>query len=150
VPISPLARIALILIVCVFAGLAQPAKARAAEPTRAEKALIYAINNARANYGVRRLRVGPMLQEGSHYWARYLLVHDGFFHARIYATDVRENIAWLTCRSDWARTTVRMWLNSSVHRSALLDRTATRVGAGVATGSWRSYSCVRMSVARFR
>jgi uncharacterized protein YkwD len=43
-----------------------------------------------------------------------------------------------------------MWLNSSVHRSALLDRSARKFGAGVATGNWSGWSCVRMSVARFR
>jgi uncharacterized protein YkwD len=150
VPFSPLARIALLLVVCVFAGLAQPAKVDAATPTSAERALIYAVNNARANHGLRRLRIGPMLQEGAHSWARHLLAVDSFYHARIYASDVSENIAWLTCRSGWARITVRMWLNSPAHRSALLDRSATRLGAGVASGRWRSYSCVRMSVARFR
>ena len=149
-PSFPLARIALIFLVCVFAGLAQPAKTSASTPTRAEKALIYAINNARDNHGARRLRVGATIQEGAHNWAHYLLVHDSFYHARISTSGVSENLAWLTCRSGWARTIVRMWLASPVHRATLLDRSATRLGAGVARGSWRGYSCVRIAVARFR
>jgi uncharacterized protein YkwD len=111
--------------------------------------MIRGVNDARAARGIRRLRLGPVIQAGAHRWAAYLLARDAFFHASL-AAGVRENIAWLTCRSGWARTIVRMWLNSPVHRDAMLDRSARRIGVGVATGRWSGYRCVRMAVARFR
>jgi uncharacterized protein YkwD len=146
------ALLALVVFAFVFAGFsgfAQPTDAAAATPTRAERTLIRAINDARAARGVRRLSVGGTLQTYAHRWAYYLLRRNAFYHGS-FGSDVRENIAWLTCRRGWARTIVRMWLNSSAHRSALLDRTARRVGVGVATGRWNGWSCVRMAVARFR
>jgi len=93
--------------------------------------------------------VGSTIQGGAHRWASYLLARDAFFHGSL-ATGLRENIAWLTCRSGWQRTIVKMWLNSPAHRDALLDRSARRIGVGVAKGRWGGYRCVRMAVARFR
>lgn len=136
-------------LAALVAGFAQPPEAATAAPTRAEKALIRAVNNARANHGVRRLRLGSTLQAGAHRWARYLLTHETFFHGSL-ASGVTENIGWLTCRSGWPRVMVRMWLDSPAHRSNLLDRGARRLGAGVATGGWNGYRCVRMAVTRFR
>ena len=132
-----------------FTGFAKPSEASAATPTRAEKILIRAVNYARTSRGYRRLYVGSRIQSGAHKWASYLLAKDAFFHARL-ATGVRENIAWLTCRSGWQWTIVNMWLNSPAHRDALLDRSARRIGVGVATGRWNGYRCVRIAVARFR
>jgi len=127
----------------------QPPEAAAANPTRAERTLIRAINDTRAAHGVRRLSVGGTLQRYSHRWAAYLLRTSSFYHGS-FRTDVRENIAWLTCRSGWQRTIVNMWLNSPAHRDALLDRSARRIGTGVAKGRWNGYRCVRMAVTRFR
>jgi uncharacterized protein YkwD len=129
--------------------LAKPSEASAASPTHAEKVLIRAVNDARAARGFRRLRIGSTIQAGAHRWAAYLLARDAFYHGSV-GTGVRENIAWLTCRSGWSRTIVNMWLNSPAHRDAMLDRSARRIGVGVATGRWSGYRCVRMAVARFR
>jgi uncharacterized protein YkwD len=93
--------------------------------------------------------VGSRIQGGAHRWAAYLLAKDAFYHGS-FGYDVRENIAWLTCRSGWQRTIVNMWLNSPAHRDALLDRSARRIGAGVSKGRWNGYRCVRMAVTRFR
>ena len=95
------------------------------------------------------MSIGSTLQTYSHRWASYLLSHNAFFHGSL-ASGTRENIAWVSCRDGWQKTIVRMWLNSSVHRSALLDRSARKLGVGVATGRWSGWSCVRMAVARFR
>jgi uncharacterized protein YkwD len=151
VPHPPAARIALAVIV-LFAALAvavaRPAPADAGL-TKTEAKLFRAINDARRNHGVHRLRVGPKIQEASHRWARYLRTRSTFYHGRL-APGTAENIGWLTCRQGWARTLVRMWLNSSSHRPALLDRSARRIGVGVNTGRWSGYGCVRMAVTRFR
>jgi uncharacterized protein YkwD len=137
------------LVLSDFAGLAKPSEASAGTPTRAEKILIRAVNYARTSRGYRRLYVGSTIQSGAHRWAAYLLAKDAFYHGSL-PSGVRENIAWLTCRRGWQRTIVKMWLNSWAHRVALLDRSARRIGVGVATGRWNGYRCVRMAVARLR
>jgi uncharacterized protein YkwD len=146
---APSVLAAVTLFLSGFVGFANPTDALAGGPTRAERVLIRAVNHARTSRGLRSLTVGSTIQTGAHRWASYLLAADAFYHGSL-SSDTRENIAWLTCRDGWARTIVRMWLNSSVHRSALLDRSARRLGVGVARGGWSGWSCVRMAVARFR
>lgn len=118
-------------------------------PTRAEKRLLHVMNHARVNHGLVRLHFGSTLQTGAHAWARYLRLHDSFYHGRV-RSGTSENIGWLTCRDSWARTLVRWWLNSYYHRINLLDRSARHVGVGVTRGRWSGYSCVRVAVTRFR
>ena len=132
---------------CVLAGPAEPAQAA---PTPKEKRLIARINEARADHGLVKLRVGPRIQRGAHEWARHLRRTDAFRHGRLRA-GTSENIAWGTpCSWMSPRRTVRRWLDSRPHRRAMLRRGARYVGAGYATGSWRSYSCAELAVARFR
>jgi uncharacterized protein YkwD len=137
-----------VLACAAVAALSAPPKADSA-PTRMEKRLVARINDARASYGMRRLRIGSRLQRGAHSWSLYLRRADSFFHARL-SSGTAENIAWATCRSATPRAIVRMWLASSGHRVHLLDRSARYVGAGWAGGAWRGYNCVEMAVSRFR
>jgi uncharacterized protein YkwD len=135
----------LVLLLAFWAGRAAPAQG----VTRAEIRLFHAMNYARTSRGLHRLRIGSTLQTGAHSWATYLRRHDAFYHGRI-ALGTAENIGWLTCRSRWSHTLVRMWLNSPTHRVHLLDPSVRRVGIGVSKGSWSSYGCVDMGVTRFR
>lgn len=145
-PRPPLARIVLAALACALVvGLSRPASAQAA-PTRADIHLLHVMNNARGAHGLVRLRFGRGLQTGASSWAVYLVRRDAFYHRSL---SMSENIGWLTCRRGWAGALVRMWLNSPAHRTNLLDRSARRVGVGVARGSWNGYSCVRMAVTRF-
>jgi uncharacterized protein YkwD len=137
-----------VLACALVVGLSRPAPAQAA-PTTAETQLLHAMNNARSARGLVRLRFGGAIQTGAHSWAFYLLRHDAFYHGSL-SIGTSENIGWLTCRSGWAGALVHMWLNSPGHRANLLDRSARRVGVGVARGSYKSYSCARMAVTRFR
>jgi uncharacterized protein YkwD len=149
VPLPSKARIFLLTIVCVLAvGAARPAQA-GATPSKPEIRLLHVMNNARAAHGLVRLRFGSTLQTAAHSWAVYLRHHNAFYHGRL-ASGTSENIGWLTCRSGWASALVRMWLNSATHREHLLDRSARRVGVGVARGPWSGFDCVRMAVTRFR
>jgi uncharacterized protein YkwD len=149
VPHPPTARLLLAAIALVaFCALARPASADA-NLSRNEARLLHVINDARANNGARRLKVGSAIQESAHKWARYLRTHDAFYHGRL-RSGTAENIGWVTCRQGWARTLVRMWLNSASHRPHLLDRSASRIGVGVSTGGWSGYRCVRIAVTRFR
>jgi uncharacterized protein YkwD len=144
------ARLLLLLLVCAVAvSVVRTAPAQAG-PTRVEARLLGAMNDARAARGLARLHFGSTMQTYSHSWARYLLLHDAFFHYGRLPSGTSENIGWLTCRRGWARTLVRWWLNSPSHRPHLLDRSARRVGVGVSSGSYQRYSCARMAVTRFR
>ena len=108
------------------------------------------VNDARANHGLRRLKFGPRLQRGAHAWAVHLRRTDGFYHASP-APGTSEVIAWgAPCSWMTPARAVRLWLKSPPHRRALLDRTAHYVGTGWAAGSWRSYGCAELAVARFR
>jgi uncharacterized protein YkwD len=148
VPFPPAARVFLTAIALVaICALARPTTADAGL-TRSEARLLTAVNKARANHGLRKLRVGSALQESAHDWARYLRRHDAFYHGRL-ASGTSENLAWLTCRDHWARVMVRMWLRSPTHRPHLLDRSARRIGVGVGRGEWSGYNCVWIGVTRF-
>ena len=132
---------------CLLAGLAAAAEAA---PTPIEKRLIARINDARADHGLGKLRVGAIIQRGAHSWAIKLRRTDSFRHGRL-RPGTAENIAWGSpCSWMSPRRAVRLWLRSPPHRRALLARSARFVGAGYAAGSWRSYGCAEIAVARFR
>jgi uncharacterized protein YkwD len=140
-------RAPLALLVCTCAlVLAAPAQAA---PSTMEKRLVNRINDARADHGLRKLRLGPRLSRGAHAWSRHLMRADSFHHARL-RPGTGEILAWGTC--SWFRPAqaVRMWLNSSGHRALLLRPGFRVVGTGWSRGAWRGYGCVEMAVARFR
>jgi uncharacterized protein YkwD len=137
--------IAVFLCGCALA-LATPAQAA---PTSMELRLINRINEVRAAHGVRRLRIGPRLQPAAHEWAVHLRRSGSFYHGRL-ASGTSENLAWGTCSWFTPAAAVRMWMRSDAHRINLLRRGNRYVGAGVAVGRWRGYSCARIAVARFR
>lgn len=140
-------RLRFVLLACAAALSAAPAASAA--PTPAEETLLAAINDARAAHGRGPARFGTVIQTDAHRWAGYLLSHDLFLHGQLLPGS-SENLAWLTCRTGWARRVVNMWLASPGHRANLLDGSARRAGVGVARGAWTTYPCVRMAVARFR
>jgi uncharacterized protein YkwD len=136
------------LLVCAGA-LASAAPAESA-PTVMEKRLIAKINETRAAHGLRKLRVGPVLQRGAHAWSRHLMRADSFHHSSTLAAGTGEILAWGTCAWFTPLRAVRMWLNSPSHRALLLRPGFRYVGAGWTSGNWRGYNCVEMAVARFR
>jgi uncharacterized protein YkwD len=137
------------LLVCAGA-LALAAPAQSAAPTPMERQLIAKINQTRAAHGLRKLRLGPRLQAGSHAWSRYLMRVDAFRHSGQLIAGTGEILAWGTCSWFGPLRAVRMWLNSPSHRALLLRPGFRYVGAGWTAGNWRGYRCVEMAVARFR
>jgi uncharacterized protein YkwD len=142
--------VALIVFVCALCAVVAVMRSPNAQgATRAELRLLGVVNDARAAHGLRRLRLGWTIQNGAHDWARYLLRYDTFRHARL-PSGTAENIGWLSCRDNWARTLTRWWLESYVHRINLLNPRFTRIGVGVASGRWSGWSCATIGVTRFR
>jgi uncharacterized protein YkwD len=137
------------LLVCAGA-LALAAPAQSAAPTPMEQRLITKINQTRAAHGLRKLRLGPAIQRGSHAWSRYLMRADSFHHSSQLRAGTGEILAWGTCGWFTPLRAVRMWLNSPSHRALLLRPGFRYVGTGWTAGNWRGYSCVEMAVARFR
>jgi uncharacterized protein YkwD len=143
---NPLTTVVALLASAGVLALAAPAEAA---PTTMERRLVAQINDARADRGLRKLRIGPAIQAGAHSWARHLRRADAFYHARITA-GTGEVLAWGTCSWFSPAAAVRAWLRSSSHRRVMLRPGFRFVGAGWSSGSWRGYGCVEMAVARFR
>ncbi len=124
----------------------QPLAAMAA--SRPERAVVQALNRARAEHGLPRLALSGRLTwvAGAH--SRDLVRHDMLSHdgsdGTPFATRVKtvtkarvvgETIAASPPGSRLrAQTIVRLWLRSPAHRVELLSRSFRRVGVGRATG----------------
>jgi uncharacterized protein YkwD len=125
------------LLVLSFSAAAAPA-AQAAGPRidRGERAVIRAINGARAAHGLRRMRAHRRLARAADVHTRSMLRADYFSHGA-FSQRVRRYVRFrrigetiaMTSRCS-ARRAVRMWLNSPGHRAVLLSRGFRRVGVG--------------------
>lgn len=128
------------LLVLSFAASAPAAQAAGPRLDRGERAVVRAINRARAAHGLRRMRANRRLARAADVHSRSMLRSDFFSHGafsqrlRRYVTFRRigETIAMRSRCS--ARGFVRMWLNSPPHRAVLLSRGFRRVGVGRRTG----------------
>ena len=134
------------LVICTLSTLlcfsaAAPA-AEAAGPglDRGERAVVRAINHARAGHGLARLYRGRHLGRAADSHSRAMLRDDFFAHGA-FAQRVRRYVRFRRLGETLAMTTrcsphtvVRMWLNSPSHRAVLLSRRFRRVGVGRQTG----------------
>jgi uncharacterized protein YkwD len=124
------------LLVLMFATAAPAAQAASSRTDGGERAVVRAINRARAAHGLRALRTHRRLARAADAHSRSMLRADYFSHGafsqrvRRYVSlrRVGETIAMTSrCR---ARKVVRMWLNSPPHRAVLLSGGFRRVGVG--------------------
>jgi uncharacterized protein YkwD len=121
-------------------GTATAAQAFGPRVDGGERAVVRAINGARAHYGIAGLVGSPRLARAADRHSHHMLAADYFSHGafarrvRRYASFRRigETIA-MTSRCS-ARRVVRMWLNSPGHRAVLLSPGFRRVGIGRRTG----------------
>jgi uncharacterized protein YkwD len=124
------------LLVLMFATAAPAAQAASSRIDGGERAVVRAINRARAGHGLRGLRTHRRLARAADAHSRSMLRADYFSHGafsqrvRRYVSlrRIGETIA-MTSRCS-ARTVVRMWLNSPPHRAVLLSGGFRRVGVG--------------------
>jgi uncharacterized protein YkwD len=140
----------LLVLVACFTTLAFAAGPAGAGPTTMEKRLVKRINAARVAHGLRPVKIGAKLNQGSRAWSRTLVRRDSFRHYSGLRPGTGEIIAWGTCNWFNPRQAVRMWLGSPSHRVLLLRPGFRFVGTGWTRGPWRNYGCVKMAVARFR
>ena len=122
------------LLVLTFATAAPAAQAASARIDGGERAVVRAINRARAAHGLRGLRSHRRLARAADAHTRSMLRTNFFSHGafsqrvRRYVSFRRigETIAMSTRCS--ARRYVRMWLNSPPHRAVLLSGGFRRIG----------------------
>ena len=124
----------------VLSSAAPAAQASSPRMNAGERAIVRAINRARASHGVRALRSHRRLARAADSHTRSMLRADYFAHGA-FASRVRryvrsrrvgETIAMTTRCS--ARRVVRMWMNSAPHRAVLLSRGFRSVGIGRRVG----------------
>jgi uncharacterized protein YkwD len=124
------------LLVLMFATTAPAAQAASSRIDGGERAVVRAINRARASHHLRALRTHRRLARAADAHSRSMLRSNFFSHGafsqrvRRYVSlrRIGETIAMTTRCS--ARKVVRMWLNSPPHRAVLLSGGFRRVGVG--------------------
>jgi uncharacterized protein YkwD len=107
-------------------------------PARASEAvdlMAQEINKARTARGLRPLRTSDSLSSSSSSYAGWLMLHDTLTHAQGIRASRRfplvgEVLAYYRGWRLRVRGTVSRWLRSPTHRSALLSRSFTWLGAG--------------------
>ena len=129
-----------------------------ASPTPAEAALLQAMNQARAQHGVRPLRIDLRLEAAARAKSRAMLRTGTFAHGnfarRLSSYRARgpyfgENLAWGVGSSGSAAGVVGMWMASPSHRANLLRRNFQRVGLGIVVGTFRGYGGTSVVTANF-
>jgi uncharacterized protein YkwD len=144
------AALAVLVIVCVVA----PSRASASSRHDAtETQIIRALNNARAGYGLPRLRsnraLGRAADAHSRTMRRTNTIGHGDFSRRVRryvrSRKVGENLAWMSGCD--ATAIVNMWLNSAPHRKIMLSRSFRRIGVG-RSGSRQCYVTADFASAR--
>ena len=129
------------LFVLSLSAAAPAAQAAGPRLDGGERAVVRAINRARAAHGLRALRAHRRLARAADAHTRSMLRSNSFSHGafasrvRRYASfhRVGETIAMRTRCS--ASGFVSMWLNSAPHRAVLLSRGFRRIGIGRRRGS---------------
>lgn len=124
------------LLVLTFAATAPAAQAAGPRVDRGERAVVRAINRARASYGLRALRSHRRLARAADGHTRSMLRADYFSHGA-FAQRVHRYVSFRRIGETIAMTTrcsagkvVSMWLNSPPHRAVLLSRDFARIGVG--------------------
>jgi uncharacterized protein YkwD len=144
------AALAVLVIVCVVA----PSRASASSRHDAtETQIIRALNNARAGYGLPRLRsnraLGRAADAHSRTMRRTNTIGHGDFSRRVRryvrSRKVGENLAWMSGCD--ATAIVNMWLNSAPHRKIMLSRSFKRIGVG-RSGSQKCFVTADFASAR--
>jgi uncharacterized protein YkwD len=140
-PPRPLA-ILLAAVCLAFPATASGATANRAAVEAREKAadeMVEQLNRARQREGMRKFKVMPALARSARGYANRLMSADAFFHRSPLPTpggivQTGEVLGIHTGRNNAIRSTLRTWLQSSAHRSIVLDSSMNRVGAGIAKG----------------
>jgi uncharacterized protein YkwD len=137
-----------VVVVAAFAFSAFAGEAKAT-PTRAELALLQAMNEARQAHDLVPLRIDARLQRTACRHSSAMLRTGAFAHgafvARIRSAGVRarrvgENLAWGAGPLAEAHAIVNLWLASPEHRANLLRAGYRTVGVGARKGNFEGHA----------
>lgn len=132
-------------LLCALVLLAVPFSAGAATMTTPETVLLHAMNHARAEHGLPALRFDAHLQRAAVAHSREMIASNTFAHGafgsrlqryKVTFSVAGENLAWGTGTMAKANAIVNEWLASPEHRANLLHGGWTRIGIGIATGTF--------------
>jgi uncharacterized protein YkwD len=138
-----------------------PAVAQVPSATRAERALVQLINQARAKEGLRPLRLCKPLSQAARahsvemiqrrYFAHRSIsgesqaarvVRFGYRRAGYTSWSTGETLGFASGSAGSPRGMLGLWLRSPAHRALLLGRAWRDIGVGCATGTFRGCSNV--------
>ena len=145
-----------ILIVTAAVGVAVARPARAHDRAAVETELLRLVNKARTARDLATLKVQSALDGAAIAHSREMLSRDYFSHDSAAGTDygarlrragysrsgcsswsVGEVIGWGTSSHGTPQTIFQGWMDSSVHRSVLLNKRWRDIGIGCAEGTFR-------------
>jgi uncharacterized protein YkwD len=148
-----LAAIFLATLAAVGVSAVEPGTAEAASTVKsctggdvrlsaAEKQMLKLHNKERASRGLPRLCVHPKLQKAADAHSREMIRRDRFTHGNVGRRLKKFGYRWRAYAENISRddgrpspeTTFKDWMQSSSHRSNILDRRFDEVGIGAATG----------------
>jgi uncharacterized protein YkwD len=137
----------LIVFAAVFSALLlAPASFAASKLSAAESGLLRAVNQARAQHGLKAVSVDSTLTRAARSHSVEMIRGNyfahGAFRSRMVAFRVRgpfvgENLAWGTGSYATPATVIQEWLASPAHRANLLRPSFTRIGIGAVQGTFR-------------
>jgi uncharacterized protein YkwD len=113
--------------------------------TSSVSSLFAAVNAARVSHGLRPVHLSPVLAKAARAHSTDMLQHDYFAHGdfggrmaafRVPGPTIGENLAWGTGRYGEAPSIVQEWLASPEHRANLLRPGYSRIGFGIARGTF--------------
>ena len=126
--------------------------------TSSVPSLLAAMNATRANHGLGPLHLATTLSRAARAHSTDMLQHNYFAHGdfgsrmtqfRIAGPTIGENLAWGTGRYGEAASIVQEWLASPEHRANLLRPGYSRIGIGIARGSFQGSSGATVVTADF-
>ncbi len=135
----------LIVFAAVFSVFVLAPAAGASSRSSAVDSLLRAVNQTRSAHGLRPLKIDTTLARAARAHSSEMLhgnyFSHGDFHARMVAFHVRgpqagENLAWGDGAYAQTRAIVAEWLASPEHRANLLHAGWTRIGIGLARGTF--------------
>ena len=157
-PRMPIKKQLLIVFSSLLFVLSVTGTAGAGTQAQREASLVAAVNAARAAHGLKPVSVDLSLRRAARSHSSRMIQTDVFTHAglgsRMASSGARgpffgENLAWGVGRSASARTIVRRWLASPMHRANLLRPGFRRVGIGAPTGTFAGYRGATVVTANF-
>jgi uncharacterized protein YkwD len=140
-------------------GVAAPvAQARPGHPTRVEKETLRLINKARADRGLKPVRLDLRLFRAARHHSRDMIKRSYFAHGAtterlsryVHAGVIGETLAWGSGSYASPASTVDSWLQSPPHRALLLDPDFRYVGVGSRGGPFQGETWARVYTADFR